>query len=66
MGQGFLWQRDRMVRWGALSWGLKPTSALLLALLESLGGDLGPFTELLWTLLSPDHTLPTLMCFGSY
>lgn len=30
---------------GALSWVLKPTSALLLALLESLGGDLGPFTE---------------------
>lgn len=45
-----------MVRWGALSWVPKPTSALLLALLESLGGDLGPFTELLWTLLSPEHT----------
>lgn len=41
---------------GALTWVLKPTSALLLVLLESLGGDLGPHTELLWTLLSPDHT----------
>lgn len=41
---------------GTLSWVLKPTSALLLALLESLGGDLGPFNEPLWTLLTPDHT----------
>lgn len=45
--QGFLFRRNSWSGVRALSWGLKPTSVLSLALLRSLCGDLGPFIELL-------------------